>query len=153
MGYSTLPGQQGQGNIGRSAGAWLGYVNLGYANRPFQARLKSYVARHIDDVLGGHASLMQHILLSGVAAGAMGGDVGKKYWQSMADDLELARAPDGSFQPRPWHESISMSSNGDVDTGEVWTTACWAIVIGADPSLKPGPGLPAWCGRHATVKK
>ncbi len=153
VGYSTMQGQQGIGNIGRSAGAWLGYVNLGLTERPFHERMKSYVTHHIDDVLGGHASLMQHILLAGVAAQALGGEPEKKYWTAVQNDLILARAPDGSLQPRPWHETISMGTNTDVSVGEVWTTACWAIVLGASPANKPGPGLPAWCGRRATARK
>jgi hypothetical protein len=146
VGYSTKPGQQGQGNIGRSAGCWLGYRALGFEQRPFTQSMQSYVARTIGDVLGGHASLMQQTLLAGVAAAALGGEAQKKFWLELSDDATLARAPDGSLQPRPWHETVAMESNSDVSAGEVWTTACWAIVCLGDGAEKPRTGLPAWAG-------
>ncbi|MSR75591.1 MAG: hypothetical protein EXS14_09020 [Planctomycetes bacterium] len=147
VGYSTAPGQKGEGNIGRSAAAWLGVRNLGFDKLPFTQKLESYVRSNAQDVLGGHASLMQHVLLSGVAAEALGGEVRSVWWARARRDLVLARAPDGSLQPRPWHESLQMNSNSDVSVGEVWTTACWAIVLGADPAQARGAGLPLWCGR------
>ena len=90
---------------------------------------------------------MQHIFLAGVAAAAHGRNVEKTYWESMEQSLVLAWSPDGSFQPRPWHESVSMGSNSDVSFGEVWTTAAWAVVLLAAPDERAGTGLPAWCGR------
>ena len=147
VGYSTAAGQKGEGNIGRSAAALLGARNLGFDKLPFGAKLDSYVRAHAAEVMGGHASLMQHILLSGVAAEALGGEARSAWWVRAQRDLVLARAPDGSLQPRPWHESLQMGSNSDVSVGEVWTTACWAIVLGADPAQSRGVGLPLWCGR------
>jgi hypothetical protein len=146
VGYSTKPGQKGQGNIGRSAGCWLGYRALGLEKRKACDSMRGYVARSIGDVLGGHASLMQQTLLAGVAAAALGGDVQKRFWAALEDDVTLARAPDGSLQPRPWHESVSLESNSDVSAGQVWTTACWAIVLAADAPEKGFVGLPGWAG-------
>lgn len=147
VGYSTQPGQRGAGNIGRTAGTWLGVASLGMKGSAWGKKLEGYVRQHAGEVYGGHASLMQHHLLAGVAAQAVGADAAKTYWAVCERDLVLARAPDGSFQPRPWHESLSMRSNSDVSFGEVWTTAAWAIVLGAEPVKGGRPGLPAWTGR------
>jgi len=133
VGYSTSPGQKGRGNIGRTAGAWIGYLALGRGKSAWGRKMGNYVRRNSDKVLGGHASLMQHIQLAGIAAHAQG--KARAFWKAMQRDLVLARAPDGSFQPRPWHESLAMGSNTDVSTGEVWTTASWACVLVA-PNLK-----------------
>jgi len=149
VGYSTKPGQKGQGNIGRSAGSWLGYLALGRGKKPFGKKLGSYAARHADEVLGGHASLMQHILLAGVAAHVSGKAATKSYWAQCGRDLVLARAPDGSFQPRPWAESLGMGSNSDVSFGEVWTTAAWTVVLVSQPVKDGAVGFPAWSGRPA----
>lgn len=147
VGYSTAQGQRGIGNIGRTAGTWLGCASLGIRGSAWGKKLEGYVRQHAGEVFGGHASLMQHHLLAGVAAQAIGGDAAKSYWEACERDLVLARAPDGSFQPRPWHESLSMQSNSDVSFGEVWTTAAWAIVLGSEPVKGGRPGLPAWTGR------
>jgi hypothetical protein len=149
VGYSTGEGQKGMGNIGRTAGTWLGARGLGRGQDAFPQRMEQYVRDNVGKVLDGHASLQQHILLAGLAAAALGGDADKAYWNSgMRRDLLLARAPDGSFQPRPWHESLLMGSNTDVSMGEVWSTASWAIVLGAFGDAKTS-GLPGWCGaRH-----
>jgi uncharacterized protein DUF6288 len=147
VGYSTKAGQVGQGNIGRSAAAWLGYTNLGLKKDPQYKQITKYVKRSIGDVLDGHASLMQHIMLAGVAAAAQGGSTEKNYWSSVETMMLLAHSPDGSFQPRPWHESVSTGSNSDVTFGEVWTTAAWAVVLSAAPAKDGSGGLPAWCGR------
>jgi len=146
VGYSTKPGQQGQGNIGRTAASWLGYLALGLGKKPWAKKMGNYVQRHADEVLGGHASLMQHFLLAGVAAQVEGKAATKRYWDVAERDLVLARAPDGSFQPRPWHESLGMSSNSDVTFGEVWTTAVWTVVLVAEPSREGAVGFPAWSG-------
>ncbi len=90
---------------------------------------------------------MQHILLAGVASKALGQEATDAYWKVLRRDLILARAPDGSFQPRPWHESLSMGLNSDVGLGQPWTTACWAIVLGADARNGNKGGLPAWLGQ------
>ena len=106
--------------------------------------MRDYVQQHVADMMGGHASLQQHILLAGIAAAALGAETRAAYWNGgLRRDLTLARAPDGSFQPRPWHETLAMSSNTDVAMGDVWTTASWAIVLGAHRDDKKG-GL-AWC--------
>ncbi|HYC77366.1 MAG TPA: DUF6288 domain-containing protein [Planctomycetota bacterium] len=146
VGYSTNDGQKGIGNIGRTAGCWLGYRALGFESKKFCDEMKGYVARSVSDVLGGHASLMQQTLLAGVAAAALGGEPHRRFWADLADDALLARAPDGSFQPRPWHESISMGTNSDVSCGDVWTTACWTIVLAADGADKGLAGLAGWAG-------
>jgi len=143
--YSDQPGQRGQGNIGRTAGAWLGFVDLGLGKSKWGQKMGKYVTSHAGEVFGGHASWMQHVLLGGVAAHAQGGAARKAFWEACATELVIARAPDGSFQPRPWHESLSIGSNSDVSFGEVWTTAAWAIVLGCEPT-KERPGLPAWMG-------
>lgn len=145
VGYSTKPGQKGMGNIGRTAGAYLGSVALGYRRTKWCKNFEAWTRRNVANVLDGHASLMQHIMLAGVAANALGAEATNEYWKTLLRDFTLARAPDGSFQPRPWHESLSMQSNTDVTLGEVWTTASWAIVLGAGAGQKEG--LPAWCGR------
>jgi hypothetical protein len=146
VGYSTLPGQKGQGNIGRTAGCWLGFLALGRGKAKFARSMGSYVKREAGNVLGGHASLMQHILLAGVAAHVQGGAARKAYWKACERDLVLARAPDGSLQPRPWHESLGMQSNSDVTFGEVWTTAAWTIVLVSDRGRGGFAGFPAWAG-------
>ncbi len=148
VGYSTKAGQKGQGNIGRTAGAWLGALTLGKKKAKYVQQMKSFTERKVDAYLEGHASLMQHILLGGVASAALGKKASSRYWKVMRRDLILARAPDGSIQPRPWHESLLMGSNTDVSMGEVWTTASWAIVLGADLGKKKG-GLPGWTGASA----
>lgn len=145
--YSAKPGQRGQGNIGRTAGTWLGYLALGRGKKPLGKKMGSWVNRNADKVLGGHASLMQHIWLAGVAAHVHGRAAAKKYWSTCERDLVLARAPDGSFQPRPWAETIGMGSNTDVSFGEVWTTAAWTLVLVSQPE-KGGPvGFPAWSAK------
>jgi hypothetical protein len=150
VGYSTSDGQRGSGNIGRTAGAYLGFVNLGLARHPFTSKMGSWIKRHADESLDGHASLMQHVLLGGLGAQVMGGETAKSFWSSVERDLVLARSPDGSLQPRPWHESLRMGSNSDVSFGEVWTTAAWAIVLGAAPPKGLEPlGLPALLGKGA----
>ena len=144
VGYSTEPGQKGMGNIGRTAGAWLGSVALGYRRTKWCKKFEAWTKRNVANVMGGHATLMQHIMLAGVAANALGKKAVSEYWKTVQRDFTLARAPDGSFQARPWHESLNMQSNTDVSLGEVWTTASWAIVLGAGGGKKGG--LPAWCG-------
>jgi hypothetical protein len=147
VGYSDSPGQKGMGNIGRTAISWLGARALGLEKRPFTRKMRRYTEAHIDDFSGAHASWIQHVLHAGVAANALGSAARKAYWNVMERDLVLARAPDGSLQPRPWHESLSMQSNSDVTFGEVWTTAAWTIVL-AGPVDEDGlPGLPAWQGQ------
>lgn len=147
VGYAATQGQAGMGNIGRTAGAWLGAVSLGLGKRDFVREMESYTKANIANVMGGHATLMQHILLAGVAAKAMGPEATEAYWKVLERDLILARAPDGSFQSRPWHESLASSLNTDVSCGEPWTTACWAIVLGADAERGSKGGLPGWLGR------
>jgi hypothetical protein len=142
VGYSTEPGQQGEGNIGRTAATWLGCKLLGFGADPFCVKMEAYVTQHAGDVFDGHASLMQHFLLGGLAAHAQGGDALKNYWAKCRTSFVLARAPDGSFQPRPWKETLGMGSNTDVGVGEPWTTACWAIVAGCRPAADAPPALP-----------
>ena len=146
IGYSDKSGQKGQGNIGRTACCWLGYLTLGKAKDGWAQKMKKWVGRNAGNVFGGHASLMQHVFLAAVAAQAAGKKSASAYWQAVERDLTLARAPDGSLQPRPWHESLSLSSNSDVTFGEVWTTAAWAIALGCMPEKKGRPGLPYWMG-------
>ena len=143
VGYSTKEGQVGIGNIGRTAATWLGYRLLDVKGGMTKA-MAGYIKRNAGEVLGGHASLMQHIFLAGVAAQAQGGGAAKNFWSSLERDMLLALGPDGSFQPRPWHESLSMASNSDVSFGEVWTTAAWTIVLTCEPRKKGAQGLFAW---------
>ncbi|MHC4408792.1 MAG: hypothetical protein ACYS0F_07300, partial [Planctomycetota bacterium] len=105
-----------------------------------------YVKRNADQYVIGHASIMQHILLGGVAAQVHGKATAKTFWAVGERDLILARAPDGSFQPRPSHESLSMGSNSDVSFGEVWTTAAWTVILVATPSKEGAVGFPALAG-------
>jgi len=144
VGYSSDAGQRGDPNIGRTAAAWLGFEALGCGDEAWCRTLRSWVDGHAGEVLKGHASLMQHFLLAGVAANTLGGEARKRYWDVARRDLVLARAPDGSLQPRPWHESLAMGTNVDVDYGEVWTTAAWAVVLACEPA-KERPGLPVVC--------
>jgi membrane-associated protease RseP (regulator of RpoE activity) len=153
VGYSDQPGQKGMGNIGRTAGAWLGYRTLKLVKRPWYKKMGRYVGSHVGDVLDGHASLMQHILLAGVAAHAHGKEARKRYWAALERDLILARAPDGSLQPRPWHESTAGGTNSDVTTGEAWTTAAWTIVLACPPGEDGLPGLPAWMAMPAPRRR
>ena len=146
VGYSHKAGQRGQGNIGRSAGCWLGYETLGKGKTAWGQKMKKWTARNAGAVQGGHASLMQHVFLAGVAAHALGGKSAKTFWAACERDMTLARAPDGSFQPRPWRETLSMGNNSDVSFGEVWTTAAWAVVLACEPEKKGRPGLPYWMG-------
>ena len=114
--------------------------------------MEKYLKRNIADVMHGHASLMQHITLAGVAAKALGKKSTKDYWKVMERDLTLARCPDGSIQMRPWHESLRMESNSDVSMGEIWSTASWVLVLAADGFKDRTEGLvgglPGWCGRY-----
>ena len=146
VGYSDQPGQKGSGNIGRTAGCWLGYQALGLGKAKFAKSMESFAKREAGNVLGGHASLMQHVLLAGVAAPALGSAARKDFWESCEPSFVLARAPDGSFQPRPWHETIGMGSNSDVSFGEVWTTAAWAIVLASEKTKDGVVGYPVWTG-------
>ena len=116
------------------------------------AEFKKWVGRNAGNVFGGHASLMQHVFLAGVAAQAAGSKSTNAYWKAVERDLTLARAPDGSLQPRPWHESLSLSSNSDVTFGEVWTTAAWAVALGCMPEKNGRPGLPYWMGMKFSVR-
>jgi hypothetical protein len=129
IGYSDQPGQKGMGNIGRTAAAWLAYEALGLQKSSWCTKMRKYVVRSVDQVFGGHASWMQHVLLAGVAAAALGRSAEERFWKALEVELVMARAPDGSFQPRPWSESLTMSSNSDVMFGDVWTTAAWAVVL------------------------
>jgi hypothetical protein len=140
VGYSTKDGQRGQGNIGRTAATWLGLRALGEGKGKLASRFSGYVKRNAGQVLEGHASLMQHILFAGLAAQAQGGGAEKLYWNELERDLLLALSPDGTFQPRPWHESLSMASNSDVTFGDVWTTSAWTLVLLGNPR-KSGGGL------------
>ena len=153
VGYSGESGKGGSGNIGRSAGAWLGYANLGRGKKPWGKKMGGWVKKNTGAVLDGHASLMQHYLLAGVAAHALGGGARKTFWKTAQRDLVLARSPDGSFQPRPWHETLGMKSNSDVTFGEVWTTGAWTVILACEPVKGGRPGLPAWFGRYAGGKK
>ena len=141
VGYSTSPGQKGQGNIGRTAAAWIGYQALGLRKKAWAKKMAGYVKRNADQYTGGHASIMQHILLGGMAAQLHSKGAAKAFWAVAERDLILARAPDGSFQPRPSHESLSMGSNSDVAFGEVWTTAAWAVVLVTAPSKEGAVGF------------
>ena len=119
---------------------------LGQQKAKWTAKMGKYVKSHAgESMTSGHASLMQHFLLAGVAAHAQGGEARKRFWATGLHPMTLARAPDGSFQPRPWHETLGMGSNSDVSFGEVWTTAAWTIVLACEPT-KERPGLPAWMG-------
>lgn len=153
IGYSTRDGQQGQGNIGRTAAAWMGYTTLDLRRDAWTKRMTSYIQQHADDAFGGHASLMQQILLAGLAAQALDSKAAKSFWSASQTDLVLARSPDGSFQPRPWHESLQMGSNSDVSFGDIWTTAAWSIVLAANGEADGLPGLPACTGRLARKPK
>lgn len=145
VGYSPNPGQVGQGNIGRTAATWLGYANLGVKDGT--KKFEKYVENNAGDLFGGHASLMQHILLAGVGSAAAGRSARKEFLEAAEPQMILARAPDGSFQSRPWHETVSTGSNSDVTFGEVWCTAAWAVALLASPSKDGSTGLPAWCGQ------
>jgi hypothetical protein len=96
---------------------------------------------------------MQQILLAGLAAQALDSKAAKSFWSVAQTDLVLARSPDGSFQPRPWRESLQMGSNSDVSFGDIWTTAAWAIVLAANGEADGLPGLPACTGRLARKPK
>lgn len=146
VGYSTKRGQKGMGNIGRTAAAWLGVRALGKGSTRWGKKMQGYVRKNVGNVMGGHASLMQHIMLAGLAAKASGKKTTRAYWKVLERDLTLARAPDGSFQMRPWHESLLMESNSDVSMGEVWSTASWAIVLAADDFKSQRGGLRGWLG-------
>ena len=148
IGYSTSPGQKGQGNIGRTAAAWMGYAALGLGKDPWTRKMARWAEQHAGEVFGGHASLMEHFQLSGIAVSGLGPEAAKNYWAAAETSFVLASAPDGSFQPRPWHESLSMGSNSDVSFGEVWTTASWACVLACVRDKDGPPGLPATAGRR-----
>jgi hypothetical protein len=120
---------------------------MGEERDDWARKMEKYLERSAGDVFGGHASLMQHLLLGGVAAERVGKKAARRYWEVAERELVLARAPDGSLQPRPWHESLAMGSNSDVTFGEVWTTAAWAAVLGALPEKAGRPGLLYWTGR------
>ena len=147
VGYSANAGQKGQGNIGRTAACWLGYLALERGKSKFGKSMGAWVKRNVDAVLKGHASLMQHIMLAGVSAHAAGKASVRKFWKKLERDLVLARAPDGSFQPRPWHESLGMKSNSDVTFGDVWTTAAWTMILVSEPTKDGFVGFPGWFGR------
>lgn len=148
VGYSASPGQAGSGNIGRTAGCYLGFVALGRGKHPQVRKMREWIEERPGEVLGGHASIMIHTLLAGVASHAIGGEARKGFWDELRRDLTLARAPDGSLQPRQWFESVGMESNSDVSFGDAWTTAAWAVVLACEPDPKTEtPGLPGWTGR------
>jgi hypothetical protein len=143
VGYSTGAGQQGMGNIARSAATWRGMVLVGRGKDGFAKQTKSYAKKEATNFLGGHASLMQHIFFGGIAAAALGGSDLKKWYGAMEREFVLAQAHDGSYQPRPFQETANLNSNGDVTMGVVWTTASWAILLALD--FEDG-GLPLMVG-------
>lgn len=152
VGYSAKPGQAGQGNIGRTACAWMGYVALGMRKAPFAKQMEKFINSNAGDLMHGHASLLQHVMLGGMAAHAIGKKAKKEFWEKAERDLVLARAPDGSFQPRAWHESLGIGSNSDVSFGEVWSTSVWALVLGTEAG-PDRPGLPAIRGDFVQKRK
>lgn len=152
VGYSAKPGQAGQGNIGRTACTWLGYVALGMRKAPFARQMEKYISSNAGDLMHGHASLLQHVMLSGIASHAIGKKAKKEFWETAERDLVLARAPDGSFQPRAWHESLGIGSNSDVSFGEVWSTCVWALTLGTEAG-PDRPGLPALRGDFVEKRK
>lgn len=145
VGYSTAQGQKGDGNIGRTAVSWLGALQCAPQD-PFTAKLKAFSERNIGDVLGGHASYLQHVSFAGLAACALSPETEKTFIAATTRDLTLNRAPDGSIQPRPWHETVLMGSNSDVSVGDVWSTACQLLpLVARVPKTGPG-GLPVTLG-------
>lgn len=148
VGYSTGDGQKGHANIGRTAISWLGALQCAPQDG-FTAKLRGYTESKIGDVLGGHASYLQHVSFAGLAACALSPDTEKKFIAATSRDLTLNRAPDGSLQPRPWHESITMSSNSDVSVGEIWSTCCQLLpLIARVPKTGVG-GLPITLGQKS----
>lgn len=143
VGYSTSEGQQGMGNIARSAATWRGMVLVGRDRDGFTRQTKGFAKKEATNFLGGHASLMQHIFFGGVAAHALGRKEGGKWYDELEREIVLAQAHDGSFQPRPFQETANLNSNSDVTMGVAWTTANWAILIGLD--FEDG-GLPLLVG-------
>jgi hypothetical protein len=148
VGYAAEPGQMSLGNIGRNALCWMGAKGLGLSGEPWTRKMGEWTAAHVADFLRGHATLLMHISLGGVAAAAIGGATEESYWKEMAAEMEMSRSPDGGFQPRPWHESINMRSNQDVSGGEGWCTAMWALVLTAPDYGVVGGGLPGWCAKN-----
>jgi len=132
VGYSTGDGQQGIGNIARSAATWRGLVLVGREREGLTKQTKSYAKKEATAFLGGHASLMQHIFFGGVAAHALGKRDGGDWYEELEREVVLAQAHDGSYQPRPFQETANLNSNSDVTMGVEWTTANWAILIGLD---------------------
>ena len=113
----------------------------------FTAKMRSYTERNLDDVLGGHASYLQHVSFAGLAACALSTEAEKRFVAATSRDLTLNRAPDGSIQPRPWHESILMNSNSDVSVGEIWSTACQTLPLIARVPKTGALGLPVTLGQ------
>lgn len=146
VGYSAGRGQKGQGNIGRTAISWLGAMQCAPQDA-FTAKMRSYTERNLDDVLGGHASYLQHVSFAGLAACALSPEAEKRFVAATSRDLTLNRAPDGSIQPRPWHESILMNSNSDVSVGEIWSTACQTLPLIARIPKTGALGLPVTLGQ------
>lgn len=143
VGYSTAEGQQGMGNIARSAATWRGMVMVGRDRDGFARQTESFAEKEATNFLGGHASLMQHIFFGGVAAHALGRRDGEDWYEELEREIVLAQAHDGTFQPRPFQETANLNSNSDVTMGVAWTTANWAILIGLD--FEDG-GLPLLVG-------
>lgn len=132
VGYSANEGQQGMGNIARSAATWRGLVIAGRSREGLTKQTKSYSKKEATNFLGGHASLMQHIFFGGIAAHALGKKDGGSWYEDLEREVVLAQAHDGSYQPRPFQETANLNSNSDVTMGVEWTTANWAVLIGLD---------------------
>jgi hypothetical protein len=143
VGYSTSPGQQGMGNIGRTVPTWLGLQLLEENKSGFAKATKSYAKANATAFRDGHASLMQHFFFGALGARAQSPKDGQAWFTELEREVTLAQAHDGSFQPRPFQETANLGSNGDVTMGEIWTTASWAVMLALDTE---GGGLPLLLG-------
>lgn len=150
--YAAGRGSHAEGNVGRTAGCWLGYKALGIAHSPFGKRMGEWLVENAGAYERGHSTLVLHIALGGLAAHTTGGTTTEAFWKVARRDLTLARTPDGSLRTRPYTESYASGGSSDLRMGIAWTTCCWALAIAADEG-KDRVGLPALRGDLVTKRR
>ncbi|MEK7466967.1 MAG: DUF6288 domain-containing protein [Planctomycetota bacterium] len=129
IGYSANPGQQGNGDPGRTAlGAWA-FGLLGMQAHPFYAKMGSYFKRTMEDLPNGHVSPIQHYTSAAFACMHLGPAHWKEFIGIFRLEILAARRPDGTFSARPTEESVAMHNNTDRELGPGWTTASYALIL------------------------
>ncbi len=129
VGYSTQPGQQGNGDPGRTAGAIVAFSRLGKKAHPFFKKMGSFLKSHMEDLPNGHVSPVMHFLASAFACQELAPEYWSQFMELFHLEIMAARRPDGSFTARPTEESQQLHSNTDRDMGPAWTTGSYLLIL------------------------